>query len=301
VVDGVLLLDKARGQTSNHALQAAKRLLQARKGGHTGTLDPMATGLLPLCFGEATKFAAMLLGADKTYLAEVKLGVTTTTGDADGAVIARREVGNLDGQLDEVMSALKALRQQTPPMHSALKHHGRPLYEYARAGEVVERAAREIRIEALEWQYRQPDVVSLRARVSKGTYMRALAEEIGLRVGCGAHLTALRRTAIGSLDVAQALAVDRLEGITLEQRRACLLPVDFLVRDLPAIEVAEATRLLQGQTVSAGPQARAGLARLYDSTRRFLGVGEVDGDGRVSPRRLLAAGPDVEVAPTAVA
>jgi tRNA pseudouridine55 synthase len=290
-LDGVLLLDKSRGQTSNHALQAARRLLQARKGGHTGTLDPMATGLLPLCFGEATKFAAMLLDADKTYVAEVKLGIATTTGDAEGEVIEQREVSIRTSQVDQAMSELKNLRQQTPPMYSALKHRGRPLYEYARAGEVVERAVREIRIDALDWEYRPPDVVWFRARVSKGTYIRTLAEQIGLRLGCGAHLTALRRTAIGQMDLAQAVPLERIEGLTLEQRRACLLPVDFLARELPAVEVGQAARLLQGQTVTAGAEARVGLARLYDSTGRFLGIGEVDRDGRVSPRRLLAAGP----------
>jgi tRNA pseudouridine55 synthase len=299
-LDGVLLLDKSRGQTSNHALQAAKRLLQARKAGHTGTLDPMATGLLPLCFGEATKFAAMLLDADKTYVAEIKLGIATTTGDADGEVIARREVNILDGQLFQAMSELRNLRQQTPPMYSALKHRGRPLYEYARAGEVVERAVREIRIDALDWEYGPPDVVWFRTRVSKGTYIRTLAEQIGLRLGCGAHLAALRRTAIGSTDLAQAVSLERLEGLTLEQRRACLLPVDYLARELPAIEVGQAARLLQGQAVSAGPEARVGLARLYDPTGHFLGIGEVDSDGRLSPRRLLAAGTAVGVAPAGV-
>jgi tRNA pseudouridine55 synthase len=300
-LDGVLLLDKSRGHTSNQALQAAKRLLQARKAGHSGTLDPMATGLLPLCFGEATKFAVMLLDADKTYEAEVKLGIATTTGDADGEVIARREVSILDSQLEQAMSELKDLRQQTPPMYSALKHRGRPLYEYARAGVVVERAVREIRIDALDWDYRPPDVMWFRARVSKGTYIRTLAEQVGLRLGCGAHLTALRRTAIGSMEVAQAVRLDRLEGLTLEQRRACLLPVDALARELPAVEVDQAARLLQGQTVSAGSKAQVGPVRLYDRAGRFLGIGEVDGNGWVSPRRLLAAGTAVEgAAPVAV-
>jgi tRNA pseudouridine55 synthase len=297
----VLLLDKSPGQTSNHALQAAKRLLQARKGGHTGTLDPMATGLLAVCFGEATKFAAMLLDADKTYVAEIKLGVTTTTGDAEGEVIQQREVSLAKGQLDQVLSELRNLREQTPPMYSALKHRGRPLYEYARAGEVVERAVREIRIDALAWEFRPPDMVWFQARVSKGTYIRTLAEEIGMRLGCGAHLTALRRTAIGSMQVVQAVRLGWLEDRTLEQRRACLLQVDYLARELPAVEVAQAARLLQGQTVSAGAEAQAGLARLYDSTGRFLGIGEVDGDGRVSPRRLLSAGPVVGAATAVVA
>jgi tRNA pseudouridine55 synthase len=253
-----------------------------------------------LCFGEATKFAAMLLDADKTYVAEIKLGIATTTGDADGEVIARREVNILDGQLFQAMSELRNLRQQTPPMYSALKHRGRPLYEYARAGEVVERAVREIRIDALDWEYGPPDVVWFRTRVSKGTYIRTLAEQIGLRLGCGAHLAALRRTAIGSTDLAQAVSLERLEGLTLEQRRACLLPVDYLARELPAIEVGQAARLLQGQAVSAGPEARVGLARLYDPTGHFLGIGEVDSDGRLSPRRLLAAGTAVGVAPAGV-
>lgn len=288
-VDGVLLLDKPAGLSSNTALQHCKRLLGARKAGHTGTLDPMATGLLPVCFGEATKFAAGLLNADKTYEAVVKLGVTTTTGDAEGEVTGRVAVDALADRLPAVMAGLTGAQQQVPPMYSALKHRGRALYEYARAGQVVERAPREIDVRELAWRAVSADEVWLRVHVSKGTYIRTLAEEVGARLGCGAHLSALRRLRVGALDVQEALSLERLEALPLPDRRRALRPVDFLALDLPAVEVAQAERLLQGQPVAVGQSARRGAVRLYDSGGRFLGVGEVGADGRVAPRRLVAA------------
>jgi tRNA pseudouridine55 synthase len=289
-LDGVLLLDKPAGVSSNMALQQGKRLLDARKAGHTGTLDPMATGLLPICFGEATKFTANLLDADKTYEGVVKLGVTTSTGDAEGEVTGRLPVGAAADRLPEVMAGLSGLQQQVPPMYSALKHQGRALYEYARAGQVVARAAREIEVRELVWRVLTDDEVWLRVRVSKGTYIRVLAEQVGSRLGCGAHLSALRRTGIASLSVDEALTLDRLEALSLAERRQTLRPVDFLALDLPALEVAQADRLLHGQPVSVGQPARCGPVRLYDMGGRFLGVGELGADGRVAPRRLLAAG-----------
>jgi tRNA pseudouridine55 synthase len=290
-VDGVLLLDKPVGMTSSAAVGKARWLLGARKAGHTGTLDPMATGLLPLCFGEATKFAANLLDADKTYEAVVKLGVTTATGDAEGEVTARADVGAAAERLATVVAGLTGRQQQVPPMYSALKHQGRSLYQYARAGQVVERAAREIQVRELAWRILSADEVWLRVRVSKGTYIRVLAEEVGMRLGCGAHLSALRRTGIAALDVQDALTLERLEALPLPQRREALRPVDFLALDLPALEVAQADRLLHGQPVSVGPPSRSGPVRLYDTHGRFLGVGEVGADGRVAPKRLLAVGP----------
>jgi tRNA pseudouridine55 synthase len=286
----VLLLDKPPGVTSNTALQRTKRLLGARKAGHTGTLDPMATGLLPICFGEATKFAANLLDADKTYEALVKLGVTTATGDAEGEVTARAEVGAVAHRLPDVIAGLIGVQRQVPPMHSALKHQGRALYEYARAGQVVERAAREIEIQALAWRALSEDEVWMRVRVSKGTYIRVLAEELGRRLGCGAHLSGLRRTAIAELDVQESVTLDRLEAMPASERRQTLRPVDFLARDLPVLEVLQTERLLHGQTVDAGQIARPGPVRLYDRHGRFLGVGEVGPEGMVAPRRLVSAG-----------
>jgi tRNA pseudouridine55 synthase len=289
-VDGVLLLDKPGGLSSNAALQVAKRLLSARKAGHTGTLDPMATGLLPLCFGEATKFAGTLLDADKTYEAVVKLGVTTATGDAEGDVISRTPPSTAELELARVMQGLLGTQQQLPPMFSALKHQGRPLYEYARAGQVVERAPRAIQVLELSWRRLAMDEVWLRTRVSKGTYVRALAEQIGAELGCGAHLSSLRRTGIGAMQVDQAIAPDGLERLGADARQAMLLPVDFLVRDLPALAVPEreASQLVHGQSVEAGPALSPGPVRLYDAVGRFLGVGEVAATGRVAPRRLLA-------------
>jgi tRNA pseudouridine55 synthase len=289
-VDGVLLLDKPGGLSSNAALQVAKRLLSARKAGHTGTLDPMATGLLPLCFGEATKFAGTLLDADKTYEAVVKLGVTTATGDAEGDVISRTPPSTAELELARVMQGLLGTQQQLPPMFSALKHQGRPLYEYARAGQVVERAPRAIQVLELSWRRLAMDEVWLRTRVSKGTYVRALAEQIGAELGCGAHLSSLRRTGIGAMQVGQAIALDSLERLGADARQAMLLPVDFLVRDLPALAVPEreASQLVHGQSVEAGPALSPGPVRLYDAVGRFLGVGEVAATGRVAPRRLLA-------------
>jgi tRNA pseudouridine55 synthase len=289
-LDGVLLLDKPPGVSSNTALQHSKRLLGARKAGHTGTLDPMATGLLPICFGEATKFAANLLDADKTYEAVVKLGVTTATGDAEGEITARAEVGAVADRLPAVMAGLTGAQQQVPPMYSALKRQGRSLYEYARAGQMVERAARQIEVRELAWRVVSADEVWLRVRVSKGTYIRVLAEEVGTRLGCGAHLSALRRTAIAALDVQEAVTLKRLEALPLLERREALRPVDFLALDLPALEVAQADRLLHGQPVGVGQPAPCGLVRLYDTRGRFLGVGEVGADGCVAPKRLLAVG-----------
>lgn len=290
-LDGLLLLDKPGGITSNAALQQARRLLGAAKAGHTGTLDPLATGLLAVCFGEATKFSSLLLDADKTYLATVKLGATTTTGDAEGEVIFRGDVGAVSvAQIEAVLAGLIGTQEQVPPMFSALKHLGRPLYEYARAGATVARAGRQITVHDLSVLRVEPDMATIRLRVSKGTYIRVIAQEIGERLGCGAHLSGLRREAIGTWNVEAAVSFETLAELTGDQRRGLLRPVDGFLEGLPRIDLdaAAASALCQGQSVSAGPMTDAGLVRVYGADGAFLGLGQIEDSGRVAPRRLLS-------------
>ena len=236
-VHGVLLLDKPVGLSSQDALWRARRLLQAEKGGHTGTLDPLASGLLPLCFGAATKFAQASLEADKGYLATVQLGVTRVGGDLEGEVIERRPVAADDAALEAALERLRGEIEQVPPMHSALKHQGRALYEYARAGIEVERAPRRVRIHRLALLERRGDELVLDVRCSKGTYVRTLAEDLGRLLGCGAHLSALRRTASGALCVEQAVTLDALEALDAAARLALLLPPDVLLHDWPEVRL----------------------------------------------------------------
>jgi len=289
LVDGVLLLDKPSGMTSNDALQKARRLYNAAKAGHTGTLDPMATGLLPLCFGEATKFAGELLDADKTYLASVQLGVTTDTADAEGQVLETRPVDIVEAQAEAVLARFRGEIEQVPPMHSALKRDGKPLYEYARAGIEVERAPRRVTIHALRLTAWNGQSFDLEVSCSKGTYVRTLAADIGAALGCGAHLAALRRTQIASLDIADAIGLNALEALDIEARDSRLHPADALLAKLPRAELAEADarRVLHGQGVrwSAAPGDRY---RYYGPDGRFLGVGEMSADGWLNPRRLVA-------------
>jgi len=293
-IDGVLLLDKPLGLTSNAALVQARRLLSAAKAGHTGTLDPLATGLLPLCFGEATKFSGFLLGADKTYEAVVALGASTTTGDAEGEVAFQGDPALARDQLDAVLPEFVGRLVQRPPMFSALKHRGRPLYEYARAGQTVERPVREVLVHELTVLARHPDRVHLRVRVSKGTYIRTLAQDLGDRLGCGAHLKALRRIAIGSLRIEQACTLDALQNTPPEDQLTLLRPLDFLVRELPRIELAPAlaAAICQGQSVPIdAPEGASGAVALYLSAGKFLGTGEIRAPGRLTPLRLLAVRP----------
>lgn len=296
-IDGVLLLDKPAGVTSNRALQIARRLLNAEKAGHTGTLDPMATGLLPLTFGEATKFSADLLDADKSYRATLKLGVTTTTGDAEGEVTATMPFGADaadDATIDAVLSRLTGSIEQVPPMHSALKRDGRPLYELARAGVEVERAPRRVQIHALRRVQRDADVLVLDVDCSKGTYVRVLAEDIGRALGCGAHLIALRRTRVGRLRLDDAVALAALEAMDAGKRRACLAPVDALVASLPRVDLdqALAERFRLGQRLAMDAQvdalARGQRVRVYAPHDRLLGTANVSEWGVVAPERLMA-------------
>ena len=287
-LDGVLLLDKAVGVTSNAALQNVRRLYGAEKAGHTGTLDPLATGLLPVLFGEATKFGGELLDADKTYAAEIALGASTTTGDVEGDVVERHPVTATRADIDRVLAGFRGEGEQVPPMYSALKRDGRPLYEYARAGKSVERAARPITIHELTLDAAEGARLAVTVRCSKGTYVRVLAEDIGRALGCGAYLARLRRLAIGPFSVAEAVTAEALAALDPAARDTRLLPLDVLVGHLPPITLGEAAarRFAQGApTECAGLQP--GRIRVYGPGDAFLGVGTVDLEGRLQPGRLL--------------
>lgn len=287
-LDGVLLFDKPLGLSSNTALQKVRRLFQAEKAGHTGTLDPLATGLLPICFGEATKFSAALLDSDKTYRALVRLGQTTTTGDAEGEIISRSQVEVSETQLPEVLNRFVGEIQQLPPMHSAIKHQGKPLYEYIRKGETVDRKARNVTVHELVLERFAGEELEIVVRCSKGTYIRTLAEDIGQVLGCGAHLLALRRLASGRFRLEDAYSWERLEYMDKPEREACLLPVDCMLQDLPLLELEDrqVTRLAQGQRLAFEHALPNGRIRLYGSGE-FIGVGRLEGD-LLAPERLVS-------------
>ncbi|MFV5212745.1 tRNA pseudouridine(55) synthase TruB [Azonexus caeni] len=286
-VDGVLLLDKAQGMTSNDALQKARRLFSAAKGGHTGTLDPLATGLLPLCFGEATKFSADLLDADKTYEAELLLGVSTDSGDAEGVVTATAEVNLTPADIARVLPQFTGDILQVPPMHSALKRDGRPLYELARQGITVDREARPVTIHAIDLLEFAGSRLRLSVSCSKGTYIRVLAQDIGAALGCGAHLTALRRTRVGDLVLDGAMTLAQIDSIEEGARVACLRPVDALLQSLPRIDLSgEAEqRFSHGNPVDL-PEGLSGKIRVYAGDR-LIGVGEPGPGQRLWPKRLV--------------
>jgi tRNA pseudouridine55 synthase len=291
-VHGVLLLDKPLGLSSNDALQQAKRLFRAEKAGHTGTLDPLATGLLPLCFGAATKFSQISLDADKRYRATLKLGITTTTADAEGDVTARCDVNVTREMLQAVCVQMVGEIDQLPPMHSALKRDGKPLYEYARAGIEVEREPRHICIHGIaipdvDGQGRD-DAWTLDVHCSKGTYIRTLAEDIGKRLGCGAHLGGLRRTGSGALALSGAVTLDQLAAMDESARDACLLDADALLADWPLVRLREedAGRFLSGVRRRL-PLADMPRVRVYGpQPRAFLGSGHVAAGELISTRLL---------------
>lgn len=292
-LDGVLLLDKAVGISSNHALQAARRLYRAEKAGHTGTLDPLATGLLPLCFGEATKFSGELLDADKQYLATVQLGVTTDTADAEGQILETRAVEVSSHDITTVLAEFLGEIDQVPPMYSALKRDGKPLYEYARAGIEIERKARRVVIYDLHWSNPADALANnsfmFEVRCSKGTYVRTLAADIGERLGCGAHLTALRRTAIGSLSLDKAHTLSDIDVLDEEGRDQLLLAPDFLLAGIGEVrlDALAATQLKHGQTLgwSGQPGRRV---RAYGPEGCFIGLCQYTDDNRLRPLRLVA-------------
>lgn len=296
-LDGVLLLDKPVGLSSNDALIKAKRLLNAMKAGHTGTLDPFATGLLPLCFGEATKFSQDLLEADKTYETVVHLGIRTSTGDTEGEALEQRDVAVTREQIETVLKQFRGAIEQVPPMHSALKRDGKPLYEYARQGITLERAARQVTIHALELLAYEAPFLTLRVTCSKGTYVRVLGEDIGAALGCGAHLKALRRTQVGSLMLDGCVTLEQLAAIDEAQRVAMLAPVDALLSSFPAVELPEvlAQRFLHGQRLALGQENVAlpvteGRVRVYaQDGGRLLGTALLQAYAVLAPERLVVA------------
>jgi tRNA pseudouridine55 synthase len=292
LIDGVLLLDKPVGLSSNDALIKAKRVLNAKKAGHTGTLDPFATGLLPLCFGEATKFSQDLLEADKTYEATVHLGIMTETGDTEGAAIETRDV---DVTLEQIEAALARFRGpilQVPPMYSALKRDGKALYEYARAGVTLEREARPVTIHGLDFIGYDAPMLKIRVTCSKGTYVRVLGEDIGAALGCGAHLNALRRVGVGALQADQMITLDDL--MAHPDPRSLLAPVDALLSSFPSVELnpALARRFLNGQRLALGKEQVAvptglGRVRVY-SEGKLLGTADLQEYAILAPERLIA-------------
>jgi tRNA pseudouridine55 synthase len=289
-VHGVLLLDKGLGVTSNLALQQAKRLFRAEKAGHTGTLDPLATGLLPLCFGAATKFAQLSLDADKRYLATLRLGRTTTTGDGEGEVVRERPVAVGRSDVEAACARFVGVLRQLPPMHSALKHDGRPLYDYARAGVTIEREPRTITIHSLSVVEGEGDRWTIDVSCSKGTYVRTLAEDIGEALGSGAHLAALRRTGSGRLSIDAASTIDALADLSAAELDARLLPVDALVDDAPTVRLLadDAGRFLAGVRRRL-PLADAPRVRVYGPGNAFLGTGHVAGGELIASRLLSPA------------
>lgn len=287
-VNGVLLLNKPLGLTSQQAVARVKRLFAARKAGHTGTLDPMADGLLPIGLGEATKFSQFLLDADKGYLASLQLGVTTTTGDAEGEILEQRPVTATEDEVRTTILRFVGGQTQTPPMHSALKVAGKPLYAYARAGITVERQSRSIVVYDIQVIDYKNNLLKIRVLCSKGTYIRVLAEDIGAALGCGAHLTGLTRESAGGFMLAQAVSCDELEALSMVDRMARLLPIDTFASSLVRMDLEPefSRRIITGQDV---PKAGAltGLYRLYGDDGTFLGVGEVEA-GVLRARRLTS-------------
>ena len=287
---GILLLDKPLGLTSNAALSRAKRVLGIRKAGHTGALDPLATGLLPLCFGQATKVSAFLLDADKGYLAEVTLGVTTASGDGEGDVVERRKISDIDrATVEDILDIFRGPIDQVPPMYSALKHKGRRLHELARAGIEVERKPRRVTIYRLELLDFELPRLTLRVTCSKGTYIRSLAMDIGERLGCGAHLTALRRHSSGPFSLDDSVSLARLEEMDATEARARLVAPDAALGALPSVvlEAKDAIDIGHGKVVSTGA-ALAEQVRIY-SPDGFMGIGRVNEHGQLRVRRLFAS------------
>ncbi len=291
-VDGILLLNKPTGLSSNKALQVARNLFKANKAGHTGSLDPLATGLLPVCFGEATKFSGYLLDASKSYRALCQLGQTSSTGDGEGEISPLLPVEVTESQLQQVIQQFIGKIQQTPPMYSAVKHQGERLYTLARQGIEVERKSREIEIYSLDIVSFEGDQLELDVHCSKGTYIRTLAEDIGQQLGCGAYLAALERTGVQPFWDMKSYTLDELRDIAddaNQQLDDCLLPMEAAISDWPAIELSNdlSFYLRQGQPVQVPRSPTSGYVRLLDEAKGFIGAGIILADGRVAPKRML--------------
>ena len=292
-IDGVLIFDKPLGMSSNNALQKVRWLFNAAKGGHTGSLDPLASGVLPLCLGEATKFSQYLLDADKAYVTEARLGMTTTTGDAEGDVIEMKPVNVSLEQVNAVLPSFTGDIEQIPPMYSALKHDGQPLYKLARAGETVERKPRSVTIGQLKVLSLEGDRLQLEVHCTKGTYIRTLVEDIGLALGCGAHVSALRRIKAGPFDLSQSITLETLEALHAEGGHEpldhLLLPSYRGLLDWPEVNLTEQTAyyLNHGQAVRVPGSPAFGMVRLRDQSGKFIGIGEMTDDARVAPKRLM--------------
>ena len=299
-VDGILVLDKPLGVSSNEALQMAKRLYFAAKAGHTGSLDPLATGVLPLCFGEATKFSQFLLDADKAYQSTFVLGIATATGDAEGEVTATADAsGVTEADVTQALTAFRGEIEQVPSMYSAIKQDGQPLYKLARQGKEVERKARRVVIKQLELRAfragNRPEV-DIYLECSKGTYVRSVAEDLGRALGCGAHVSALRRTRAGPFGIEDSVGLSTLEALKgseqLAEMDALLLPADTALGGLPLVRLSESGGfyIRQGQPVQVPNAPCDGMVRVALESGEFLGVGEILDDGRVAPRRLIVTG-----------
>jgi len=288
-IDGVFLLNKPLGFSSNQALKKIQWLFNAKKAGHTGTLDPMASGLLPICIGEATKFSHRLLEANKTYIATIQLGVTTTTGDQEGEVVSQKEVVLKPNQLQETLQKFTGDITQIPPMFSALKFEGKPLYEYARQGIEIERKPRPVTIYDIKLNKIEESIVILEVSCSKGTYIRTLAEDIGHALGCGAYLKGLERTQTGNFQLSDALTIEAIEAMSMASREKTLLPVDALLEGLSSIKLTltETEAIKKGQAIDFNGKNDNEL-RLYGASGQFLGVGQPDLQGRLFPKRLIA-------------
>lgn len=292
-VNGIFLLDKPQGITSNGALQAVKALFFAQKAGHTGSLDPLATGMLPICFGEATKFSQYLLNADKHYQSVAKLGIRTDSADSEGAIIETRPVNVTQQQLNDVLKNFRGEISQVPSMFSALKHQGQPLYKLARQGIEVEREARKVQIHSLELLSFSGDEFSIDVKCSKGTYIRNLVEDIGEALGCGAHVIGLRRISVANFDAAQMISMEQLEHMkhteVFQEMDELLLPMSSALQHLPTLTLSSlsAVQLKQGNPVQVFKAPSNGFVQLYTNDNQFIGIGEMQEDGKVAPRRLV--------------
>lgn len=292
-ISGIVLLDKGQGLSSNAALQEVKHLYEAAKAGHTGSLDPLATGVLPLCLGEATKVSQFLLDSDKAYRARIKLGVRTDSGDRDGNIVSQADASGIsEREIKHELERLMGVIQQVPPMHSAIKRDGVPLYKLARKGIEVEREAREVKIYDIGLLRTEVDEIEIKVSCSKGTYIRTLADDLGERLGCGAHISGLRRTQAGAFLEPQCVTVETLKQIKeaegLVGLDRILVPMDRAVEQLPAVRLPRiaADSVQHGQSVLVRHLPAEGLVRLYEE-EQFIGIGVINDDGKVAPRRLV--------------